>query len=391
MEEKEIEKKEIEKKKIEGKTFSDLKVLVSRKKTMIAAIVLIVVILFAFKVFAAEKTEESVQDNIVTVEVEEAKMTDSMAGLSYKADLEAAEDAIVSSNVSGKITQVLFEDGDKVTQGQALAYLDDKDLQNQLKTAKIDLNKLQLELASEQSNYNTAKELYANGALSKNDYEDAELKYKTVLANVELKRVNIQDISNSLNDCVIKVPITGEVGGKSISLGQYVSPGTVFATVKNNTSIKAVIQLMQEDLEKVTVGQTVTLMLSQEGSKSYEGIVETIAASANSDTRVFDCLIIIDNANGMLNSGVSAYIEIPDPENKQALAVPMSAISGSEGDYSVFMIKDNTAQKISVTIGEIADDMVEIKTGLQEGDQIIVSNLNSLQDGDKVTVSGEGK
>jgi len=391
MEEKEIEKKEIEKKKIEGKKFSDLKVLVSRKKTMIAAIVLIVVILFAFKVFAAEKTEESVQDNIVTVEVEEAKMTDSMAGLSYKADLEAAEDAIVSSNVSGKITQVLFEDGDKVTQGQALAYLDDKDLQNQLKTAKIDLNKLQLELASEQSNYNTAKELYANGALSKNDYEDAELKYKTVLANVELKRVNIQDISNSLNDCVIKAPITGEVGGKSISLGQYVSPGTVFATVKNNTSIKAVIQLMQEDLEKVTVGQTVTLMLSQEGSKSYEGIVETIAASANSDTRVFDCLIIIDNANGMLNSGVSAYIEIPDPENKQALAVPMSAISGSEGDYSVFMIKDNTAQKISVTIGEISDDMVEIKTGLQEGDQIIVSNLNSLQDGDKVTVSGEGK
>ena len=220
MEEKEKEKKEIEKKKIEGKKFSDLKVLVSRKKTMIAAIVLIVVILFAFKVFAAEKTEESVQDNIVTVEVEEAKMMDSMAGLSYKADLEAAEDAIVSSNVSGKITQVLFEDGDKVTQGQALAYLDDKDLQNQLKTAKIDLNKLQLELASEQGNYNTAKELYANGALSKNDYEDAELKYKTVLANVELKRVDIQDISNSLNDCVIKAPITGEVGGKNISLGQ---------------------------------------------------------------------------------------------------------------------------------------------------------------------------
>ena len=84
IEKKEIEKKEIETKKIKGKKFSDLKVLVSRKKTMIAAIVLIVVILFAFKVFAAEKTEESVQDNIVTVEVEEAKMTDSMAGLSYK-------------------------------------------------------------------------------------------------------------------------------------------------------------------------------------------------------------------------------------------------------------------------------------------------------------------
>ena len=368
-----------------------VKKLLSNKKITMIAIVLIIVVLFAFKVLAADKTTEGMQDNTVTVEVEEAKMTDSLSGLTYKADLEAAEEAVLSSNISGQVTKVLFEDGDKVTQGQAVAYLDDKDLQNQLKTAKIDLNKLQLELASEQNNYNTAKELYENGACARTDYENAELTYKTVLANVELKKVALQDISNSLNDCVIKAPISGEIGEKNVSIGEYVTQGTAFAAIRNNTAIKAVIQLMQEDLDKIAVGQTVQLKLNEGDNKSYSGVVETIAASANSETRVFDCLIRIDNSDAMLNSGVSALIEIPDQNNTEALAVPMAAITGSEGDYSVYTIKDHAARKITVTIGAMSDDMVEITSGLQKGDKIIVSNLNSLQDGDKVKVSGEGK
>ena len=364
--------------------------ILKNKKIMIIAVALIVVILFAVNVFAQQKEEKApVSANAVTVETVDAKIMDSTAGLSYKANLEPAEKATVSSNVSGQITQVLFDDGDKVSQGQALAYMDDKDLQNQLKTAKIDLSKLQLDLDAAKSDFDIAAELYANGACSKTSYEDAERAYKTVQANVALKQVGIQDISNSLSDCVIKAPITGEVGEKSISVGQYVNPGTVVASVKNNTSIQAVIQLMQEDLEKVTVGQEVTLKLSKSDEVSYKGIVKTIAASADSQTRVFDCLIEFDNTSGTLNSGVFGYVEIADKEKKQVLAIPMSAVLGSEGDYSAFTIKGNAAHKISVEIGAISGDMAEITSGIQEGDHIIITNLNSLQDGDKVTVSGK--
>ena len=327
--------------------------------------------------------------NSITVEVEQAKIIDSIAGLSYKANLEPAEEATVSSNVSGQVTQVLFDDGDKVSQGQALAYMDDKDLQNQLKTAKIDLSKLQLDLDNAKSDFDIAKELYVNGACSKTSYEDAERAYKTVLANVELKRVGIQDINNSLSDCVIKAPISGEVGEKSISVGQYVNPGTVVASVKNNTSIQAVIKLMQEDLAKVTVGQEVSLKLSENEEINYKGIVKTIAASADSQTRVFDCLIEFDNTSGALNAGVFGYVEIADKEKKQVLAIPMSSVLGSEGDYSVFTFEGGAAHKISVKIGTISDDMVEVTSGIQKGDQIITTNLNALQDGDKVTVSGK--
>lgn len=363
-----------------------------RKKIMIGAIALIIVLLFAVNTFADKKTEQGVADaNVVMVDVEEAQLTDSLSGLTYKADLVPAEEALVSCNASGQVTQVLFENGDKVTQGQALAYLDDKDLQNQLKTAKINLSKLQLDLNSARSDYNIAKELYDNGACSKTTFEDAELNYRTFEANVELKKIEIQTINNSISDSVICAAISGEIGDKSVTVGQYLNPGSTLATIRNNTSIKAEIKVMQDDLEKVTVGQTVTLKLSEKDEKTFSGVVETIAASADSQTRVFNCLIKIDNTSGMLNSGVTGYIEIPDKEKKQVLTVPMSAVAGSEGDYSLFTVKDHIARRVSVTIGDMSDELVEITSGIQEGDHIIITNLNSLQDGDKVTVSGEGK
>ena len=386
-----LEVKENKKSDLKKSNRVGFKKLLKRKKVMIIAIILIVFIFAGFNVLGAKKPAMNMQiaASAVTVATDTVKLTNSMGGLTYKANLEPAEEATVSCNVSGQVTQVLFENGDTVAQGQALAFIDDTDLQSQLKTAKLDLNKLQIELDSAKSNYDITSQLYAEGACSKTSNDDAMRSYQTVLANVELKKVDIQDITNSLNDCVIKSPITGEIGEKNITVGQYLNLGTIVGVVKNSDSIKAEIQLKQEDLEKVTVGQEVTLKLNENDTGAYQGVVETIAASANSQTRVFDCLIKIDNTAGKLNSGVFGYIEISSKDNKQVLAVPMGAVTGSEGDYSVFKFEDGIARKTIVEIGEIADEMVEIKSGLQEGDIIITSNLNSLQDGDKVTAEGE--
>lgn len=362
-----------------------------RKKTMIIAIALIVMLLFAFKVIVEKNPSEQIQaSNKITVEVQKVKKTDLKKGLTYKANLEPAQEAIVSSSVSGLVTQVLFEVGDKVNQGQVLVYLDDKDLQNQLRSAEIDLNKLQLDLNSARTNYETAKELYVNGASSKITFDDAERAYKTAQANIELKRVSIQAINNSINDCSIKAPISGEVGEKSINIGQYVNPGTAMAKIKNNSSIKALLHLKQEDIEKVAVCQEVSLILGKDTETDHKGVIKTIAASANNQTRVFDCLVEINNTSGAINSGVFATIKIPSKDNKQVIEIPMSAVTGSEGNYSVFTLEKNAAHKNTVEIGQIEDEMVEITSGLQEGDYIIITNLNSLQDGDKVTASRKG-
>lgn len=367
---------------------NSIKKTMKQKKILIIAILTIVVLL-GVQCITGKKAPSEVQSNsnMITVEVKEVSKTDFKSTITYKAELAPAEDAIISSNIAGQVTQVLFENGQQVTKGQALAYLDNKDLQTQLRTAEIDLDKLELELASTENDYYTAKELYENGACSKHDYDNAKLTYQTMLSNVESKKVEIQNIQRSINDSVIKAEITGEIGNKSISIGQYVNPGTTIATIQDNSSIKATIQLLQEDLDKVVVGQQVELKRSENDEKTYLGIVENIATSANSETRVFECLIRLDNTSRELNSGISAYVQIPNNESTKVIAIPTSAIIGSEGDYSVYKEENHVANKVAVTLGKMTDELVEITSGIQEGDQVIVTNLNSLHNGDRVTIS----
>lgn len=360
-----------------------------RKKILIVFIVLILAV-FIFNAVTGKKQNPIQASNSTSVEVTQAQLVDWTSILTYKANLEPIEEASVSSKVSGQVVQVGFENGDRVSEGQALISLDVESLQNQLQAAQINLEKLQIILDTSQKNYDRTETLFASGAKSKTDMESAEADLKTAQANVQAQQVNIESINISLNNSVIRAPISGEISNKTVSLGQYVSPGAVLADIKNDSSIKCNIQLKQNDLDKVQVGEKVTWKATEGDTTGYEGIVKTIAASADSSTRLFDCQIQMNNQDNNLHSGVFGYIQMSGGEKKQVLAVPLTALSGSEGSYSVFTVENNVAHKHSVEIGEIQNDMAEVISGLQEGANVIISNLNTLQDGDAVQVKEQG-
>ncbi len=363
------------------------------KKQVLIILALVLVVgsgIIVYKHSGAKKQSEQASSNKVAVQVQPAKTMESTSALSLKANLAPVEKGIVGSKMSGQVVRILFEDGDMVSQGQALIALDDQDLRNQLQSAEINLQKLQATLDSSQRSFDRSKALFDSGAVSKSTIEDAETALKLARASVDAEQVSIQSINNSLNNSVLRAPISGEVDEKNVSLGQYVSPGTVLATVKNTTSIKAVVQIKQSDLDKVKVGQKATLKLSKDNADTYEGIVKNIDASADSSSRVFDCQIEIDNTAGKLRSGVFGYIEIANEQKKEILAIPLAALVGNEGSYSAFTMEENVARKHSVSIGEIQNDMVEVITGIKAGENVIVSNLNVLQDGDAVELEGQG-
>lgn len=360
-----------------------------QKKLLIIFVALILVV-FIFNTVKGKKQNLTQASNSTSIEVRQAQLIDWASTLTYKANLEPTEEATVSSKAAGQVVQVLFENGDQVSQGQALVALDAASLQNQLQAAQINLEKLQIVLDTSQKNYDRTKTLFDSGAKSKTDMESAESDLKTAQANIQAQQVNIDSINISLNDSVIRAPISGEISDKNVNLGQYVAPGAVLADIKNNSSIKSAIQLKQSDLNKVQVGEKVVWKASQGDASGYEGTIKTIAASADSTTRLFDCQIQIDNQDGKLHSGVFGYIQISDGEKKQVLAVPLAALTGSEGNYSVFTVEDNIARKHSVNIGEIQNDMAEVTSGLQAGANVIITNLNTLQEGDAVQVKGQG-
>jgi len=362
-----------------------------RKKTMVLVVVAIIVILLLMA-FVNNRSEplSLPASNAFTVEVAKTELTDMQRVSSFKADLLPKEEAIVSSQISGQVTDVLFENGDHVAQGQSLVILDAAALKNSLITAQIGLQNMMSNLDYAQSDYDKAKILYEAGAISKSSLENAQKALDGARISVELQQASIDAINISLANCVLKAPISGEVNDKSVSVGQFISPGMEYAKVKNNSSVKASIQIKESDLAKVKVGQKVKLRLSESDTVSYEGTITNIAASADAQSRTFACQIILDNKDGRLHSGIYGYVEIAGTQKEKVLSIPLAALLGSENNYYVFTFDNGVAKKTTVSIGDIQKNTVEVTKGLKEGQEVIITNLNSLQNGDKVTLGIAG-
>jgi len=330
-------------------------------------------------------------DNVTSVKVEQAKTSENPVILSYKATIEPVDEGVVSSKIAGRVVRILFDDSQQVSQDEPLIQLDDQDLRDQLNTAEANLQNLNINLETAQRNYDRNKQLFEQGAIAKADFESVETALKTAKANLNSSLVNIDSLKHSLANAVIRAPISGIIDNKSVNLGQYVSPGTELAKVKNVSSVYATIQVGQSDVKYITAGQKAQVKLGQNDSTIYEGVVKMINVSADSSARVFNCKVQINNPNQDLHPGVFANVEVATDQKKNLIAIPVNDLTGSEGEYSVFVLENGVARKRSISIGRIIQNLAEVTSGLQEGEQVIVTNLNTLQDGDKVTVNGQGE
>jgi multidrug efflux pump subunit AcrA (membrane-fusion protein) len=401
--------------------------------TTIAAILVIGVTVIGNKGFTSgikkENTQMSAAENKISVKVQPVKTLEKTVSMFYKANLEPGEEGIVSSKLSGKVVEILFDNGKTVSQGDPLVKIDDQDIKNNIATAKSQLaiaetqlkssenqllsaqttlQKLQINLDSSKTNYDRMKALFEQGGVSKAEFEKAEsalkvaksdydsakigiessrLAIETAKANVNSVIASINNLNDTLSNTIIKAPMQGTMDENSVKIGQFISAGTVLAKVKNISNINAVIQIEQSNLKYVKEGMKAQIKLDDSGSQTYEGTVKSINVSADSSTRVFSCKIQVDNTNSVLHPGTFAKIEMMSDQKREAMEVPIQALSGSEGSYSVFVFQNDKAQKRSVSVGDISKDTAEILSGLKKDESIIITNLNILQDGDPVSVS----
>lgn len=383
------------------------------KKIVIYAVIVIAVIGCAAvaktKLFTAKKeATTAVAASKTTVEVQIAKAQEKSLGDSYKATLEAYQQGIVTSKIAAKVVAVSVENGQYVNAGDTIATLDDQDIQNNIKTAQaqvevseqqvnstqqqlnssqVTLQKLQILMDDAQRNYDRQKTLFDGGAISKTDLESAEkalntskADYSSGLASIEsakasiesskasleAQKVNLQKAQNDLANTVIKAPISGVISDKTLNVGQMASQGAALAKVNDISSVYATIQVPQEKITGVKIGQAATITVDG-NDKTYDGTIEAMDSAADATTRVFNCKVKIDNGNKSLLPGIFGKVQLISEEKAQVITVPISALAGNEGDYSVFLNDNGTAKKQKITIGETNENNVEVTDGIKEG------------------------
>jgi RND family efflux transporter MFP subunit len=257
-----------------------------------------------------------------------------------------------------------------------------------------------LELA--EKNQRRAEKLIESGDISRSVYDQQkgqrdQLKeqYESALslarqnyAAVNTARANVANAESqlslarrSLSYADVYSPIDGFVSERTADLGEYVSPTTKVATVVRINPLRVRIDIPEQAIPEVRVGQSVSVTTSAWPDKNFSGRIARISPNVTPTSRTLTVEAEIENGSGTLKPGQFATVRILQARAEPALLVPARAVRTESGVSRVFVIKDGYARERVVQLGQADGDLVEIKGGVAADEPVATSNVELLSDG----------
>ncbi len=274
---------------------------------------------------------------------------------------------------SGRVVNVLVDEGSYVRKGQVLA------------TIKADV--LSLDLESAEATYQNAlrdKQRFENafktGGVTQQQLDQARLQLQTAETRLAQAKVRVSDAN-------VRSSINGIVNKRMIEPGAVVSPGTALFELVDVSRLKLAVTVNELQVANLKVGDKVEVTASVFPDQKFNGKVTFIAPKSDASLNFPVEIEIASNPGGKLRAGMYGTAMFDMPNNAPVTTVPRSAFVGSVSSNQVFVLENgNTARIRKVLSGRVLGDKVEILDGLNEGDQVVVSGQINLADGSKVQV-----
>ena len=339
-------------------------------------------------ILAKDTAKDPQQEAVVqTVQIKEAEKVKKENALTFSGDVKAYEESVVSARVAGRVSQVVVENGDAVAAGQPLVLLENTEFTNLLSINQATLKKAEANLASVKANHERFIQLFQSGAVSRKDLDDVETGLKVAEAEAASAAAAVANAQESLRNATVVSPLNGVVLNRTVNVGQVLSPGAPLMAVEDISSIYVLVNVEQKDLAKMKPGLPAEVTLDTYGDRKFNGVVEIINPAANKAARVFETKIRINNGEQLLKPGMFARVTIKTGETEDVFAVPQNALTSNQGLYYIFWAEGDQAKRQQVEIGQVIDQLVEIKSGLSTGQKVIVTNVNKLKDQDRVRIA----
>jgi membrane fusion protein (multidrug efflux system) len=284
----------------------------------------------------------------------------------------ANEEVRLRPETSGRITAMLLDEGAVVRKGDVLITINDADLQAQLHRTM-----LQMELAELREQ--RQKSLLENRAIAQEDYDVALNQLNTIRAEADLIRAQIEKTK-------IRAPFDGRIGLRNVSLGAYISPNDVVATLQDYSRVKIDFSIPERHAGLVSTGDRITFR--RQGSEGdYIGTVMAIEPRIDLETRTLRIRAVATNSDGLIIPGAFAEIQYELRAIPDALMVPSEAVIPELGGHSIFITRNGLARRISVQTGIRTETMVQIVEGLTPGDTVLTTGILQLREGMPVRIS----
>ncbi len=332
--------------------------------------------------------EEAAEESFgaAPVKVYEVKKGRISENLFYTGLIEAWKEINITPDVAGKIAAIHVEEGDRVQKGQLLAELDTRAIRLQLDQARAGV-------AVAEANYNDAKRnvdrmdrLSIENAVSEQQAEKITLAFEAAEAQLQQANAALNLAKHQLDVSLMKAPFNGIIAARSVEVGDMINPmmgGAGVLTLVDFYRVKIGIDVSLQDIVRISKGQPALLKVSAFPDEVFKGQVSVVNLAADSLSRKFRVEVQVNNPNLVLRPNTFGQVTFEVEIHENVLTIPQIAVVDGE---IVYVANGNMAEKRDVVLGIQNAEMVEIVSGLREGDLVIVEGNYSMDDGVEIEI-----
>jgi membrane fusion protein (multidrug efflux system) len=322
-------------------------------------------------------------EQIAIVKAQEIRTGPTISG-----SLEAETQATARAEIPGTVLQTLIDVGQQVRTGQELARLDDAAIRDAFLSARSGVTIAENTVQMAQREVQRAEVLSKAGAIPERQLEQARNQLIGAQAQSADAHARLTAAQKQLEKTVVRAPWEGVVSVRSVTAGDFVSPGSPMFTIIKPSTMRLEASVPAEALSAVRIGAPVEFTINGYPNRRFTGRISSINPAADPATRQVRVIVTLPNQSGTLVAGLFAEGRVAS-ESRVSPVVPAQAVDESGVRPWVMRLKSGKAERVEVELGirDATTETVEIRSGVTPGDTILMGTARGLTPGSPVKVS----
>lgn len=299
-------------------------------------------------------------------------IADSTSGDAYReyvGTVESENSVDLSFQINGNLEQIYVQEGQSVRQGQLIARINPSTYQNLYNATKAGL-------LQAKDNYDRLSILHQNNSLPEIKFIDAQTSLERAHAEERIAKKN-------LLDCNLYAPHAGVIGKRHVESGANVMPGSPIVSLMNITSVKIKVPVPENDIASIKLQTNCRIKIPALDDASFTGIISEKGVVADPASHTYDVKLKVINLNKQIMPGMVCKTYLPNNEKQSGIILPMKAVQVTSYGKSFVWLVNQAGKAVlrEVTTGKLVGNGILIKSGLKQGDTVVVEGYQNLSQG----------
>jgi len=320
------------------------------------------------------------------VELQEVSPHNLKSYVTLNGKVEPERSVKVYSRLSAYVEKILKEEDDYVSEGTVMALLDDTEIRIQYRQAENQLKQAELTLNDEEQKFNRSEQLKKEDLISEEDYQMAKTNYYNARIEYQNQMENFKDLQLQLEYTQIRAPIEGYIVERLIDVGSRVNANEEVYSVEDFSPLLIRLYVPASDAINLEKGMPVDISSELFPGRVFQGEVKLINPRIDAESGTVKVTVEVKNSRDLLKPGMFVEARILISEDEDKLAIPHKALVYKKGAPFVFLFAAGQVRLQGIETGISHEDRIEVVSGLQRGDKIVVVGIEDLKDGMKVRV-----